>query len=520
MDATAFLTLNGRVTDMRSVFDLPMPYSVNPIEHAPPSSTENNANNAWNINFSSGQVNNNNNKNNGNSIKAVVALDEETKEGWIAAFHDCCRKKKSSTNCNDYRSGDWETDLWLLVAEVYSRTYYPKTSTCFIVTRPTYREVFAADFRDRIVQHWICIRLEPLFEERFKELGNKSHNCRKGFGTTSAILALERDIRDVSENYTKDAWISKIDIQSFFMSIDVDILWDLLEKFIKERYKGDDIDTLLYLTEITARHRPQNDCFRKSPIEFWKMLAPHKSLFTRGGNSGIAIGNITSQQEANFYMSHYVEAVQPMVDKAGARIEQFVDDIPCVAPNKKFCIEFRKHSERILKEKLGLRLHPKKFYLQHVKKGVKFVGEMIMPGRRYVSNRTLGHFVDRLRHTEKLCRNIIEGGITEKRLLYLRHAVSSLNSYLGFMVHNQSYRMRRKIFKRECKYFWKVCYTRNFSIVKTKNKYDFRIYLITKEIEDYDLELFSNKTGRSGCKKPPRNKAKNYKFPHRRNFKN
>jgi hypothetical protein len=38
-----------------------------------------------------------------------------------------------------------------LAEEVLNKTYKPTTSTCFCVTRPKLREVFAANFRDRIV---------------------------------------------------------------------------------------------------------------------------------------------------------------------------------------------------------------------------------------------------------------------------------------------------------------------------------------------------------------------------------
>lgn len=86
----------------------------------------------------------------------------------------------------------WHEDLLDLAREVYERTYRPTTSTCFIVTRPKLREVFAANFRDRIVQHWLCLRLEPLFEARFVEHGNVSFNCRKGFGTFACIDQLTK----------------------------------------------------------------------------------------------------------------------------------------------------------------------------------------------------------------------------------------------------------------------------------------------------------------------------------------
>lgn len=514
MDALNFLLSNGRSTEIAGLDNSPE-VLVRTAACASPSSTENSQNNAWNVNFSDGNTNNNN-KYNSNAVRAVAALGEEIKEGWVAAFHDCCRNKKSSHNCNEYRAADWELDLWLLVYEIYIlHQYTPKTSVCFIVTRPTLREIFAANFRDRIVQHWICMRLEPLFEQRFIEQGDVSHNCRKGHGTRSAIESLERDIREVSHDYQQEAWVAKVDIQSFFMSIDTGVLWDFLEAFIKERYKGDDLDTLLYLTEITIKHRPQLDCTRQSPGELWEQLAKHKSLFNRPDGIGVAIGNITSQLEANFDMSFYVEEMLPITNEAGAKIEQFVDDIACVAPTKEACLKFRKESERILREKLNLKMHPNKFYLQPVKKGVKFVGQVIMPGRRYISNRTLGNFVNQLRRTERLCQRILDGKITTDTLDQLRHDVCSINSYLGFMVHTASYRMRAKIFKRECRAFWKICYTRQFAVCKVKVKYDIKQFLINQEIQNYGMDLHRDRAAAGRKKDAPRHEAAHRELQHR-----
>lgn len=72
-------------------------------------------------------------------------------------------------------------DLNVLAKEIYDRTYTIGVSTCFMVKYPKYSEVFAASFRDRIVHHWICMRLNPLFEFEHARLGNVSHNCRKAF---------------------------------------------------------------------------------------------------------------------------------------------------------------------------------------------------------------------------------------------------------------------------------------------------------------------------------------------------
>ena len=119
MDVMNFLLSNGYSTGVSSIDAL----VKRKLACALRSSTENSQNNAWNVNFNDGNTNNNN-KYNSNSVRAVAALDEEIKIGWIDAFDDCCAKKKSSPQCNAYRI-DYEFDLWMLIASVYQRNYVP-----------------------------------------------------------------------------------------------------------------------------------------------------------------------------------------------------------------------------------------------------------------------------------------------------------------------------------------------------------------------------------------------------------
>ena len=96
-----------------------------------------------------------------------------------------------------------------LCSDVNDRTYEISKSICFIVTRPKKREVFAADFRDRVVHHVVMERLEPLFEEHFIE---DNYNCRKGKGTLFGVRRLHEQLRQCSNNYTKSCWIGKFDL--------------------------------------------------------------------------------------------------------------------------------------------------------------------------------------------------------------------------------------------------------------------------------------------------------------------
>lgn len=432
------------------------------------SSSENSQFNSWNVNFNSGNFNNNN-KYNTLIVRAVAALDDNYVEGWFDAFDDCCKHKKMSPQCVMYRLS-WHTDLLKLAWEVQERIYKPSTSTCFVVTRPKLREVFAANFRDRIVQHWLCMRLEPLFESRFVEQGNVSFNCRKGFGTLACVKQIVKDTNVVSNNYQNEAWYGQFDIQGFFMSIDCEVLLKYLIPFIKDNwhYWNDtpfekDLDLVLWLTEVIIRHRPQEDCVRKGNIRLWEYLPKNKSLFYTKPMKGKPIGNLTSQLFANFYMSIFDQWAIEEAAKRGATYRRFVDDFVFVCKNKEDAKYFRQMSREQLRYLLRIRMHPDKVYIQEVKKGIKIVGSIIKPNRTYLSNRTVTGFIEKVRQLEDSC--------ARKDLEDIQAHVRSINSYMGFLIHHKSYAIRRKVFE-NVEYFWKYCYIKGkYRIVKLKKQY-------------------------------------------------
>jgi len=356
MKVSGLSLLNGRVTGSHDLVKNKLVHAASASNRW--SSSENNQTNAWNVNFSNGNFNNNN-KYNSNVVRAVCEFENEV-QGWVDAFFDCCRHKKTSHQCTLYRLFA-EEDIPRLAYEAISRTYTPTTSTCFVVTRPKLREVFAANFRDRIVQHWICLRLEPLFEQRFQEQGNVSFNCRKEYGTTKAVEKLSNDMKIVSKHYKYEAYIGKFDIRSFFMSIDCQVLEDLLIPFIRQNYEGDDIETLIYLTQATIRHAPQNDCERRGDLTLWDKLEKHKSLFYAQPMTGMPIGNLTSQLFANFYMSYFDEYMLQECGKRDCRYIRFVDDFCITGPRKQDIIDLYNLASKYLSDTLHIQLHIDKF---------------------------------------------------------------------------------------------------------------------------------------------------------------
>jgi RNA-directed DNA polymerase len=440
-------------------------------------SSENSQNNAWNVNPISGQFNNNN-KYNSNQVRAVVALSKERIRGWVEAFNQCISNKMASEQCTIYRIHD--TDLLELMRECEERRYIPSTSTCFIVTKPKQREIFAANFRDRIVQHWICMRIEPLFEERFISQGDVSWNCRKGKGTQRAVLALRDGILEVSKNCSKKAWIGRFDVQSFFMSIDIRILEEKAVAFIHNTYRRDDIDLLIYLLVTTIRHRPQSNCIKRGDVTLWNKMPRNKSLFYAEKYRGMPIGNITSQLLANFYMSFLDEYMVEQCRMVGAKYERFVDDFAVVCSTKEDVLTLRDKASKFLQEELNLSMHHNKVYIQDVTKGVYFVGSVIKMCRLYLSNRTIGGMVNTLRKLQEYISSITD--YNAENAYEIEHYLSSMNSYFGFMARKNTYAIKRKTIKEYCPLFFKYFYIKGrFESVRLKSKYKVEYQLLKQE---------------------------------------
>ena len=146
----------------------------------------------------------------------------------FVAYNDCIKNKSKTCNAIDF-SIDKTKNLIELCDEINNNEYKIGKSIAFIVKYPVYREVFAANFRDRIVHHLVINELLPYFE---KEFIDESFSCRKNKGVLFGIKTMNEKIKECTDNYTKDALVLKMDIKSFFMSINKQILSENIDKFI------------------------------------------------------------------------------------------------------------------------------------------------------------------------------------------------------------------------------------------------------------------------------------------------
>ena len=390
-----------------------------------------------------------------------------TTEGMLEAYYDCRRSKRRTASAIVYEM-NYESNLIALRDRINTRTYQPGKSICFVVTRPRYREVFAASFEDRIVHHYIALRLEPLFELVFSP---RTFNCRKGKGQLYGVKMLEADIKEASNNYTTDCYIMKLDLQGFFMSIDKSMLARMIDKFIVKYYKGNDIDDLRYLCQVVILHCPEKNCERHSPREMWDHLPANKSLFTNGEGKGVAIGNLFAQLFANFLLNELDWYIEELSIKYHGR---YVDDFYCIHKDKQVLLSAVPKIRAKLAE-LGLSLNPKKFYFQHYTKGVEFTGAVVKPYRTYCCNRVLTNFIAAVR---KLNRS--------KNIDDVTHAVCSINSYLGLLRQSNEYAQRLKILKMIEPRAYKWIYIKgHYEVLCIKNQYK-RNYMTQKRIRDGD----------------------------------
>lgn len=105
---------------------------------------------------------------------------------------------------------DAEHNLIELYHELLDGSYVPGKSICFLTHFPVLREVFASQFRDRVVHHLLFNYIAPIFEKTFIY---DSYSCRKEKGTLFGVERLEHHIRSCTNNYTHTAYILKLDIQ-------------------------------------------------------------------------------------------------------------------------------------------------------------------------------------------------------------------------------------------------------------------------------------------------------------------
>lgn len=284
------------------------------------------------------------------------------------AYYDCRSRKRNTASALAFEV-NLEANLMGLYRELVAGTWVPAPASVFVVQRPKCREVWAADFRDRIVHHLVYRAIGPLFERAF--IGD-SCACIEGRGTLFGADRLERHLLSATENWSKPAFVLKADIKNFFGSIDQSILFDLLAAKIRDQ-------TMLDLCrKLVFQDVRRGATVRSTPAEL-ALVPRHKSLFHAAPGIGLPIGNLSSQFFANVLLDRLDQMIKR---RLGMRhYVRYVDDMVLIHPSAAVLLDAAQAMREHLAG-LGLELAEHKTFVAPAAKGVDFVGHVIRPFRR------------------------------------------------------------------------------------------------------------------------------------------
>ena len=362
---------------------------------------------------------NQNNRHSQNREKIIAAEKIFSYENLLKQYYQCRKRKRNTINAIKFEM-NLENELLKLQKELETQIYNPGRSIYFVVTKPKPREIFAAGFRDRVVHHVLVDYLEPIWEPKFID---QSYSCRKKRGAHKAIEDLKKYLRIITNNHRRPAYYLQLDIRSFFMSLDKDILFALINKRVKN-------SKVLWLAKKIIFHDPTTNYYCKSKMSLLKLIPSHISLVAVAKSQGLPIGNLTSQFFANVYLNEMDQFVKHQL-----KIKyylRYVDDLVILSENKEELKIWRDRIDKFLQEKLKLKLHPQKQILQEVNKGINFVGGIIRMDYVLMRKRVINNLRQRL-------LNFNQCPITTREML------STINSYYGQFKNCNTFHLRKKL---------------------------------------------------------------------------
>ena len=131
------------------------------------------------------------------------------------------RNKRRGRDSVEFEA-NWTPLLVRAMDDRNDRTLRIKQNSAFLNPRPRWREIFATEFGGRMDDHEICDVVIPKADEI---LSPYTFNNRKEMGSQAAINQLLEHIYEVTEGYTKQARIVKIDFSG---------LYEIRDNFSKE----------------------------------------------------------------------------------------------------------------------------------------------------------------------------------------------------------------------------------------------------------------------------------------------
>ena len=294
---------------------------------------------------------------------------------------------------------DLETNLYTLIQKIKTGKYHFGKYREFLVYEPKIRTIRALPFQDRIIHQWYVEEfIKPYFLPRFIK---DSYACIEGKGTHKAVEQIERYMRSMKRKY-KEYYILKCDIKKFFNSIDLEILENLMKRYIHDQQLQMFTNKIIYENSYET--------------------------------VGIPIGNYTSQFFANIYLNKLDQYI-----KQECHIKYYIrymDDFILLLPTKNEAKAMYQKIEYFLKKELNLSLNEKSRFFPNAL-GVDFCGYHIYETHRLLRKRSITKMKKQIKYWNWLYH--------QENLDYNK-AQMSWNCWIAHSTHASCHTLQQKLY--------------------------------------------------------------------------
>lgn len=278
-----------------------------------------------------------------------------------------------------------------LAQELRDLIYKTSEYSTYIIYEPKQREIFRLPYYpDRIAHHAIMNIMEPIWTKIFID---HTYSSIKNRG----IHKVNYDLSKVLKNHPEETkYCLKMDVRKFYPSIDHDILFEIVQKKIKDK----------------------------------KLLQILKEIIYSA--KGVPIGNYLSQFFANLYLTYFDHWVKE--ELKCKYYFRYADDIVILSDNKNYLRNILVSIKLYLRQVLNLELKPNYQIFPVESRGIDFVGYKFY-------------------HTHILLRKSIKKRMFKSIEIYKHQGIDSeefwrrMSSYQGWMKYCNSKNLLKKIQK-------------------------------------------------------------------------
>jgi RNA-directed DNA polymerase len=292
-------------------------------------------------------------------------------------------------------------DLWLHLGNIQHHllagTYQMGTYRSFVVFEPKRREILAAPFGDRVVQHAVLNILEPIWDACMIE---DAFACRPGKGVHMGVHRLQRWVRDMAVHQPLgEVWIAKTDFSGYFKNIRHADLKRIARRKIACPRTLQVLDTIIDSTP---------------------------------GGVGIPVGNLTSQWLANLLGNELDQWIKRELKVK--RYLRYMDDCVAIFASQSQAQWF---IEQLEARSAQHGLWFSKWSVHRASQGINMLGYRIWPTHKLLRRRAIVIFRRDMRHLRKRM-DAGEASMSE--------VTSRLKSFVAHAKHADTWRLRSQLF--------------------------------------------------------------------------